>query len=391
MPNTIDASGIQIQTLSEIIFDIINGTADVPGLKQIYGPDINTDSNTPDGQLVNIFALSKQDILNFIVQDYTSKDPDQAVGIALDSVSQLCGLARKGGTYTQTPVTVNVTGSFNLNGLDTTTPFTVSDSSGNLFYLITTSAVTSGDNILEFRAAKIGAVQVLQNTLTIPVSIIAGVNSVNNPSLPDVQGVNQETDSQFRIRRQKSVSSPSQGYLQSLYGGLNNIVNLNTANVYENITNVTDGDGIPAHSIWVVVNGGSDDDVAEAIYNYRNAGCGMKGSIDVNITQVDASIFVVSFDRAVPQNLYLQFHLDTINGGVIDNDAIKDYLAANWTFGIYQEADITTMAEFIRQANPNVVVSAAGVSNDGSSFDILEYPTTKDRQFVLTVNHIDIT
>jgi hypothetical protein len=389
--NVIDANGIQIQTLADIINDIINGTANVPGLIQIYGAGINTASNTPDGQLINIFALSKLDIENFIVQDYNSKDPDQAVGVALDGIAQLCGLARKGGTYTQTPVTVTTSGSVSLNGLDTSTPYTVSDNAGNLFYLIASAVLTTGANVLEFQAAKIGAVQVVQNTITIPISIIPGVTSVNNPSVPDVTGVNQETDSQFRIRRQKSVSAPSQGYLQSLYGGLNNIVNLNNANVYENNTNVTNGDGVPGHSIWVVVNGGSNADVSRAIYNYRNAGCGMYGAVNVNITQVDGSIFVVSFDRAVPQNLYLTFHLDTINAGTIDNTAIKNFLVANWIFGIYQEADITTMSDLIRQANSNVVVSAAGVSNDGITYDVLSYPPSKKNQYVLTANHITIT
>lgn len=391
MPNIIDASGIQIQTLAEIISDIINGTATVPGLVQIYGSDINTDSNTPDGQLVNIFALSKLDILNFLVEDYNSKDPDQAVGVALDGIAQLCGLARKGGTYTTTPVTVSVSTNLTLDGLDTSTPFTVADANGNQFNLITTTALTTGDNILEFQAANIGAVQVLQNTLTIPVTIIGGVTAVNNPSLPTTVGVNQETDSQFRIRRQKSVSAPAQGYLASLYGGLNNLTGVNNAAVYENITNVTDGDGIPAHGIWVVMNGGSDSDIANAIYNYRNAGVPMKGGTSVTITQVDGSPFVVQFDRSSEQNLYLQFHLDTINGGSFSADAVKAYLAANWVFGIYQEADITTMAELIRQSNPDVVVSSAGCSNDNITFDNIVTPTTKDKQFVLTVNHITIS
>lgn len=388
--NVIDQNGIQIQTLTDIIYDIINGTATVPGLKQIYGSDINTDSNTPDGQLINIFALSKLDIEEFIVQDYNSKDPDLAVGVALDGIAQLCGLVRKGGTYTETPVTVVASGSVTLNGLDTDSPFTISDGAGNLFNLIATTVLIAGSNVLEFRAAQIGAVQVAQNTLTVPVSIIAGVVSVNNPDPADVVGVNQETDSQFRIRRQKSVSAPSQGYLQSLYGGLNNIINLNNAAVYENNTNVTDGDGIPGHSIWVVVNGGSDADVAEAIYNYRNAGAGMKGSVNVTITQVDGSSFVVSFDRAVVQNLYVKYHLDSINSGSIDQTAIKNYLVANYIFSIYQEADITTLAELIRQANPNVVVSQAVVSNDNIAFDIIAYPTTKDKYFLLTANHITI-
>ncbi len=229
------------------------------------------------------------------------------------------------------------------------------------------------------------------NTVTVPITIVGGVTSVNNPSDPTQVGENEETDSEFRIRRQKSVSVPAQGYLQALYGGLNNITGVVDARVYENVTNSTDGDGIPAHSIWVVVDGGDSQDIAEAIYKYRNAGCGMKGSISVNITQVDSSVFTIQFDRSQNQDLYLQFKLDVINAGTIDPDAIKQYLVDNWKFDIYQEADITTMAEFIRQANPNVVVSEAGVSNDGSTYDILEYPTTKQKKFILTANHIDIT
>ena len=93
--NLISGSGIQIQTYPDILNGIIYGTVEVPGLTQIYGADINTASNTPDGNLINIFALSKEDVLQLCVSIYDSFDPDQAVGIALDSIAQLCGIARK--------------------------------------------------------------------------------------------------------------------------------------------------------------------------------------------------------------------------------------------------------------------------------------------------------
>ena len=57
--------------------------------------------------------------------------------MALDGICQLCGIYRQGGTYTEVMVTVTVDRAVNLNGQDTLTPFTISDSSGNLFYLIT--------------------------------------------------------------------------------------------------------------------------------------------------------------------------------------------------------------------------------------------------------------
>lgn len=390
--NRIDESGIHIQTYDQVVAEIVDGTPDVPGLRQIYGADINVDQNSPDGQLVGIFALSKIDVLDLIVQDYDSKDPDQAVGVALDAVSQLCGISRKGGSYTETDVVVTTDRDINLTGLDdpSAVPFTVADSTGNKFNLIDSASLTTGENVLAFRAAELGQVQVLANTLTVPVTIILGVVSVNNPDGPYQDGANQETDAQFRIRRQKSVSAPAQGYLQALYGGLNDITGLVGAAVYENVTGSEDGDGIPGHSIWVVVDGGEDQAVAEAIYKYRNAGCGMKGDEDVVIVQVDGSDFHVFFDRATEENLYVQFHLDTI-GGSYDADAIKQFLVDNYVFGINQYADITTLATLIRASNPNVVVSDAGVSNDDSSFPAVVYPTTKDKKFVLLAENIEIT
>ena len=136
--NLITGSGIQIQSYTDILNGIIYGTPQVPGLVQIYGADINTASNTPDGNLINIFTLSKEDILQLCVSIYDSFDPDQAVGIALDNISQLCGIARKGGSYTHTNIVLTTTQAVNINGLDNTisTPFTISDANGNEFYLI---------------------------------------------------------------------------------------------------------------------------------------------------------------------------------------------------------------------------------------------------------------
>jgi len=98
MPNNqIDSFGIQVQTLAEIINDVTNGTPTVPGFKQIYGDDISVESNTPDGQMINIFALSKADILDLIVQDFNSKDPDQAIGVAWMLYLSCAGFIGKGG------------------------------------------------------------------------------------------------------------------------------------------------------------------------------------------------------------------------------------------------------------------------------------------------------
>lgn len=392
--NIIDANGIQIESLADIINDIINGTPLVPGLIQIYGPDINVDSNTPDGQWINIFALSKMDIELLCLQIYASFDPMQAVGVSLDALCQLnsSSLVRKGGIYTEVAVTVNVNGSINLSGIDTSSPFTISDNNGNLFYLLVSATLTNGNNTLNFQSQRIGFIQVLPNTLTIPVSIIAGVNTVNNPASPYQVGSNQETDSQLRIRRAQSTAIPSQGFNQSLYGGLRQIDGLDQAVVYENDTNVTNADSVPGHSIWVIVDGGSDIDVANTIYTYRNAGCGMYGSTTVAITQVDGTTFDIKFTRAIDENLFVNLTVTSLSGGSIDATALATALAAQYVLTIYQIADITSITALVHSINPDALVQSAGVcDSSGGSFADSLLPTLKNNIWVLLSSNINIT
>lgn len=382
----IDGTGITILTLTQIITNIINGTADVPGLVQIYGADINVDSNSPDGQWINIFAVSSEDIQQLCVQIYNSFDPTQAIGTSLDALCQLnsSSLTRKGGIYTQVEVDVVCSSSFNLNGLDTSSPFTVSDANGNLFYLIQSVTVSPTTNSLDFQSAQIGFVQVLPNTLTIPVTIIAGVTSVNNPSSPYQIGSNQETDSQLRIRRDQSTAIPSQGFNQSLYGGLLQIDGLTQAVIYENTTTITALSVVPTHSIWVICEGGSNDDIADTIYKYRNAGCGMYGSTTVAITQADGSTFNVSFSLSQDQNLYLSLTVSSLSGGSIDSAALKTYLAGNYILGIYEVADITSITALVYQYSADILVTFAGVSLSAGSYANSILPT--NRYNVLTLS-----
>lgn len=391
--NIIDGNGIQIQSYSDALNDAINGTPAIPGLVSIYGPDINVDSNTPDGQWINIFVLSKLDIEQLLVSIYDSFDPTQAIGVALDALCQLnsSSLLRKGGIITQVAVTVNVTGTVSLNGLDTSTPYTISDANGNLFYLIVSATLSAGDNSLNFQASQIGFIQILPNTLTVQVSIIAGVNSVNNPSSPYQVGSNQETDAQLRIRRSASTAIPAQGFNQSLFGGLNQIDGLTQAVIYENVTGTTNGDNVPGHSIWTIVNGGSDADVADTIYTYRNAGCGMYGSSTVSVIQADGTMFDIIFSRAIDQNLFVDLTVTSLSGGSIDTTALKNALAAQYILDIYEIADITSITALIKSINPDILVQSAGVcaSAMGSFLDSL-LPDHKYNIWVLTAANIAI-
>ena len=193
-------------------------------------------------------------------------------------------------------MTLVITSNVTLYGIDQqpTSPFTVADSSGNQYQLLTTQTFTPGTyTLVPFQASLIGPVSSTIGTITTVVSVTNGVSSVNNASIYTSLGQNEETDAQLRLRRAISVSLPSKGYLKGLVGGLETLDGVSYVSVQENTTNVassTTVGGIPPHSIWVIIattislstvqaNGYTlAHNIAQVIYNKRNAGCGQTNS-----------------------------------------------------------------------------------------------------------------
>jgi uncharacterized phage protein gp47/JayE len=393
MPNTINENGITIQTAAEIRDNILNGTPDYLGLRQIYGDTINVNPNSPDGQMVNIVAQAKLDILEFALQIYASFDPDEAVGTQLDARCAINGVIRNPGSYTLQQVEVTVTQSVTINGLDAfpvTGAFVVQDSTGNRYSPLTTqNIVAAGTYTIVFRALVLGAIESSPNTITTIATIQAGITAVNNPSGPSSIGLIEETDSALRIRRQNSVSLPSQGYLQGMIGALLNTEDVLQAIVIENNTGVTDLNGIPGHSIWCIVLGGSNEDVASVIYRKRNAGCGMFGSVTVPVLQVDGTLFDVSFSRPTDEQLYISFDIEALTGA-IDVNYIRAQLLARLQYGINQTANTTAIVVLVNQLAPNASVTNEGLSLDDITYEAVVSPSTVDKKFILSASSIII-
>lgn len=391
MPNAIDSSGLTIQTTPEIIAEILDGAPGYPGMRQIYGADINVDANSPDGQMVNIIAQAKTDVLELSQQIYNSFDPDKAVGTSLDARCAINGVIRNAGTKTIQNVVVTTDRALTLPGLDTSvTPFTVADTSGNQYQLVSTYAfVGAASTALVFQAALIGAVSSLPNTIISIVTVTLGVTAVNNPATYTTLGLNEETDYALRIRRQKSVALPSQGYLEGLIGALLDTTDVTEAMVYENDTGTTDANGIPGHSIWCVVEGGTNSAVANAIYVKRNAGCGMKGSVTVPVLQADGSFFSIKFDRPTSENLYISFDIVAVTGSV-DASFIRNQILSLLTYTIAQPAVASEITALVESIAPNGSISNMGVSNDGSTYVSLLDTSAIDNQWALASARIII-
>lgn len=361
MPNALTSAGLTTATRTEL-YDNMSAA-----MRAIYGNDINLDSDTPDGQMLNIFIQSILDVQDLITQVYNSFNPDNAIGNVLSQRVAINGIQRQGGTFTITPVTVVNSQSVNLYGLDQTaqTIYTVGDAAGNLWELQeTVLGVSPGTHIYNFQAAVPGAITTTPNTITVQTVVVLGVVSVNNPTIYTTLGINEESDAALKLRRQISVSLASQGYLQGLLAALENINGVTAAFVYENTTGITDGDLIPGHSIWVITSGsGAPADIAQAIYTKRNAGCGMKGDQSYTITQVDDSIFTVFWDDVVSINLFIAFTATSLNGSNPPNiTGILAGLPLSFVPGVHAEVNINALATDVQVIDTNSLVTNAGFS-----------------------------
>ncbi len=393
MSNAITQTGLEKDTSAQTLDKFLNGTTDYPGMFTIYGDNINVNPNSPDGQFINIGVQFTQDMLEFINQVYTSFDPDQAIGVSLDQRCAINGVVRNAGTYTYTDVLVTVTQAVTLAGLNTApnAPFTVSDASGNQFFLVSTKVfAAAGSATLSFRAAVLGAVLTVPNTITVISTITLGVSTVNNPAVATTTGTAEETDYALRIRRARSVALPSKGYFDGLYGALVDITGVTSVKLLENTTNTTDANGIPGHSIWAIVKGGAAADIANAIYVKRNAGCGLKGAQSVVITQVDNSLFTVNYDVPTSQNLWIRLSVHAVTG-TVDTAYLKTQLLATLSYDIGQSATSSPIVAIIQALAPNASISAEGVSTDGTTFVSLVDPTAVNYQFVIAAARITIT
>jgi len=376
MPNVLDSTGLTVSTREELL-DYFTTQ-----FLEIYGSQINLESSTPDGQWINIMIQAILDLQDLLVQIYNSFDPDNAIGNVLDQRVTINGIQRQAATNTITPITLVNSSSVTLYGVDAydrgdvdiTQVYTISDAAGNLWQLQNSQlGLPAGTHIIDFQSAVAGEILTVPNTITIPVSIVLGVVSVNNPTSYTTLGTNEESDAALRVRRLQSVSLASQGYLAGLLAALLNVTGVTSAFVYENTTSVTDSDGVPGHSIWVIVAGtGADADIAQAIYTKRNAGCGMFGSTSYIITQVDGSPFIIYWDEVVPVNLFIYFTATSINGVQPPNiAAIKEGLVADYTPGVYEEVNVTALGTAVQAIDSNTLVTNAGFTTGETQLMIL--------------------
>lgn len=388
--NYIGINGLVVQSLDEIVEDLKTK------FKSIYGADINLEQNSPDAQWINILAQEKKDTLDLFVQLFNNLDPDRVVGIAQQILYKLNGLVIKAYTYSFVYIDVVVNGPATLQGLDDNLEnpdgvgYTVTDNNGNRWILTTTQNFeTPGTYLLNFRAAELGAITALPNTINIMETIVAGVASVNNPANNYITGDTGETSSEFRRRRDRTMEAPSQGFDESLQAQLLNLDNVTQAKVYDNRSDVT-VNNIPPHTVWTIVEGGNPSGIGRTIYNNVPPGIPMKGKQTVEIAKLNGDMENVYYDLPRSVNLYITATIRNFTQFPLDEQNIKETLSKK-TYEIGERAETSDITTILKEAvgdsgNPYNVE----ISQDKATWAENLIPVGLDEFFVITPENISL-
>jgi uncharacterized phage protein gp47/JayE len=295
--------------------------------KSIYGSDSYLEADSQDGQLLAVFAKAINDCNQMAIAVYQSFSPVMAQGVGLSSVVKINGITRLPATKS----TVNVT----LTGIVGTVinAGVVQDTAGNRWDLPATVTIPGGGVIVVTATAQVaGAVAAAIGTVTQIATPVAGWQSVNNTGIA-VAGAALETDAALRIRQAQSVALPAQTVLSALLASVAAVVGVTASRVYENDTNAVDANGLPAHSIGIVAQGGVAADIAAAIMNKKSPGVLTFGTTTVNLIDQVGVSQSIKFTVPNQKRIMVTLNVHALTGystdvGIAIKTAVQAYINA---------------------------------------------------------------
>lgn len=316
---TIDANGITAPTYADVFAYLQDQ------YRSIYGADTYLEPDSQDGQLLGVFAKAISDVNSVAIAIYRSFSPATAQGDALSSNVKINGIARKVASYSSADlVLVGQAGATITNGA-------AKDTNGVQWLLPSTVEIPpSGTITVTATCATIGDVSARAGTINQIATPARGWQSVTNPA-DAAEGAPVEKDAVLRQRQTVSTSLPSLTVLDGIIGAVANVPGVTRYVAYENDTSATDANGIPSHSISLVVEGGDATAIANAIAAKKTPGAGTYGTTAVIVTDIYGRPITIRFFRPVAAPIAATVTIKALTGytsqtGQQIQQAVSDYI-----------------------------------------------------------------
>lgn len=315
----IDAAGIRAPSYGEVLQYFKDQ------YRNIYGADTYLEADSQDGQLLAVFAMAIHDANTAAVQVYNAFSPATASGEALSSNVKINGLAR--GVATRSSVDLRIVGQSG-----TTIAGGVALDGDRVQWELPASVTIppAGEITVTALCRQVGAVAAAPGSITRIGTPTLGWQSVTNPAAA-TPGAPVESDAALRVRQAVSVALPSRTVLEGTVGAVASVPGVLRHVAYENDTAVADANGLPPHSIALVVDGGDAGLIASAIAAKKTPGTGTHGSTTVVVTDIYGIAHPIRFFRPVRVPVSAEIQMRALAGyttatGQAVQRAVADYI-----------------------------------------------------------------
>ncbi len=360
----IDTAGFHMPSYIDIRDDMIEEA------KNIFGLDIYLSEDSQDYQFISVFALKIYDTLKLAEMVYNNRGPSTAAGSGLDGIVKLNGLSRKAAQHSK--CTVKIVGDPNttiINGV-------VSDVLKNKWDIPDTVIPDTGFIYVKAISQAAGGVIAEIGSIKHIETPTQGWKEVCNEEPAEI-GNDTETDAELKSRQAVSTAQPSRTVLIGIIGAVAAVKNIKRYKIYENDTNFTDENTVPAHSICVVAEDGDSIEIAEAIYKHKTPGCGTYGDTSETIKDNEFGTSIkINFCRPKYVDISVKVRIKALSGYTNSTaDNIKNMLVEYISnFEIGNDLNTSALWGIIFSAVPNLYAPSfsilsvtAGICGTGES------------------------
>jgi uncharacterized phage protein gp47/JayE len=303
------------------------------GFRAIYGDDINTDPDTPDGQMIGLIGQIKADLEELGEAIYRALDPDHAGGAWLEQRAAYAGILRRQASYSylrRVQLTLAAGATVAAGSL-------VEDDAKIRWQLVTAVTGGPGETVrADFRSVDKGRFELGAGVSLEIVTKTLGWTAAQTTEAGE-PGTEEESDPELRARFFRSRARGAQNSPDGIEANIGQLPDVREVICLENDTDIVDEDGVPGHSINVIVDGGNDEAIAKVIFERKTGGTGMLGDVLVNVIDKRGRTRPIRFDRPAPVDCAAYIEVErNADYTAVDTDAIKAAIIATG-FGTGQD------------------------------------------------------
>jgi uncharacterized phage protein gp47/JayE len=381
--------------------------------KTAFGQSFDVSDDSAAGEFAGIIAERESLVWELAEAVYNAFDPDGSTNTALDMVCALTGTVREAAsastvvaTLTGTPATIvaaasvaSVTGTearfatdaectiVALDAWQDSTAYELGDrvTNASRCYVCITAGTSAGaggptttsdditDNTVHWRymgegtgavdqastAEETGPIVCASGDLIVIETPVSGWSSVINLLDADL-GSDIETDAALRVRREEELALPATSTIDGIRAALLAIADVETVRMFVNNTDVIDADGVPPHAFEALIQGGTNQDIFDALLANTAAGIATHGTTAGTADDSEGTAHAQEFTRPSEIDIYVDLTItydadlypsdgdDQIEAAiVVGGDAQlpgKDAVAVavkSWAMGVAGVLDVT--------------------------------------------------